>query len=1240
MDPVESSDPPPPPRRRKSSRWLWAIALVLPVVVAVLTQLEAAQFVDGYLIEGMPWDVGKLDVIADIIAPLWALSFIVIAALNRRLLDRFEPDPSFAPTSRLGRTLGTSAWVRRSTWVVTGGSVLLILLAYTREWERFGEQPGMGWYVVVLLATIALSALPLWWVRLDVERSLREPLQRSGAMAAIDQYLFTAGSAGRVRWSQLVALAGVTAIAAWLALGQLDALLHGMHLTNQASYGVGSLTAVFQLDLSQKPGQVAEVVSTWSSYSAALGPQFASARSVLGQYLLIDTLVLIPSYTALIGVMLLRARKGIPPELTGRTKRSYDLLIATGLSTIAIVAVADLIENVVVWLTVDGVWGGGGLAGWAVRLIWAAAFVRTAGLILLAGGAVVLLALRRQRATGVFQALIAVRGELLVVVLLAFAFTAMPQTADVIRRWTVSVALITTVFATALAVLLQWTSSRTLHGLQRSSDVVAAGETLSPASVSIPGIDNAVSLRKLVIVVLIAAFAIQVLFTMVFDVPLGLRLGIPLALIAVLWLFGVPLPRSSFDRGDRPIADKARSRLPRILGAAVLVILGSTVIKSAIGQLVFARHGDWWLLFTLLPISVGLYRLHTRTAEKMGRAEGLILLGVGAVAVWLIIVAGDPELSPVASTWVGLMILYGALPFYYSFDPASAVSAVTRTRIRWLKVQPVLAVGVTIAGLTALGLVVFPLELAPGVGTISVILLAAMLFAAFAAALVGFAEWTRPPDILAAFRFRRTPVFVLLFVWLVLAGSSYNDVSVIEGGAVGARPGITIDDAFARWEQRNPEAATASALSGEREAVPMVFVASSGGGLRAAAWTGYVMDCVFGDGAASGCRSGRPGSPQSIMAMSGVSGGSLGLASYAGSRVGEAGDDADWVSARLGGDYMAAAMAWLAFVDAPRTFLGFAPRIGDRAAMMERALERSWRTSEGDGFLSGGIFELWHSEPEIPLMIFNGTSVTSPCRFNISVVDSNAHVPGDSCTSLLVFEGSTSELDQSAALAATQDLVDYLCPGQDLRLSTAALLSARFPVISSSGKVGAQLASCGSDPRDAYVVDGGYLEGSGAGTAMELWDHVEARVSAWNADPSRACIVPFFLQIDNGYENPGTSSGGRPREALVPITALVGSQFGRMANAREQAAIEFDQPFVSGGARLVVQRDGAPVGSRYARLVTRAHPGVQAPLGWTLSDASIDDLKSQLLIGENQRELAEVGSWLDGHLTCDIEVQS
>lgn len=398
-------------KSRRSRLPLWAAAVLLPLVVAAFVQLEAVQTVEGHLIEGLPWNVGKWDVIADIFSPAWAIAIIVLAALNRRLLDRFDPDPDFSPKSALGRYFGTETWVRRSTWIASGGAVLLVVLSYTREWEKFGETPNAFWFVLVLLGTLAMLMVPWLWVRLDLEKAARQAMRESRAVATVYRYLLEPDDAGHARWAQLVALAALTSLAAWIALGQLDALLRGMHLTNNVSYGVAALSDVAQLDLSRKPAEVADVVTTWLTYSSGLGSQFATARSVLGQYLLIDSIVLMPSYVILIGVLLIKARTASPPDLVGRPRRSYDLLITAGMSTLIIVAIADLVENLFTWIVVSSIWEGASVTDWSVRLMWAGSLVRTMGLVLLAAGTVVILGLRRQRFGGVAQSLIAVRGE-------------------------------------------------------------------------------------------------------------------------------------------------------------------------------------------------------------------------------------------------------------------------------------------------------------------------------------------------------------------------------------------------------------------------------------------------------------------------------------------------------------------------------------------------------------------------------------------------------------------------------------------------------------------------------------------------------------------------------------------------------------------------------------------------------------------------------------------------------------
>jgi len=55
---------------------------------------------------------------------------------------------------------------------------------------------------------------------------------------------------------------------------------------------------------------------------------------------------------------------------------------------------------------------------------------------------------------------------------------------------------------------------------------------------------------------------------------------------------------------------------------------------------------------------------------------------------------------------------------------------------------------------------------------------------------------------------------------------------------------------------------------------------------------------------------------------------------------------------------------------------------------------------------------------------------------------------------------------------------------------------------------------------------------------------------------------------------------------------------------------------------------------RVAHIYPRAHPGSKAPLGWTLSESSMDDLRRQLQTDANRLEIAKVREWFSAGLTC------
>ena len=168
-----------------------------------------------------------------------------------------------------------------------------------------------------------------------------------------------------------------------------------------------------------------------------------------------------------------------------------------------------------------------------------------------------------------------------------------------------------------------------------------------------------------------------------------------------------------------------------------------------------------------------------------------------------------------------------------------------------------------------------------------------------------------PPSAIRALRLRRIPFLTLLVAWSVGVGFSdrdggYHNVR-LEPDTRAARPAErsaeTLDSAFDRWLGEQ-----------EGDVTPLVFVAASGGGIRAAYWTAVVLDCIV---ESAGC-DGEPLPPDPIFVASGVSGSSLGLAAFA-AHLRQDGSER-WRES-LEGDMLSPTIAWALFVDAPNAFL-------------------------------------------------------------------------------------------------------------------------------------------------------------------------------------------------------------------------------------------------------------------------------------------------------------------------------
>ncbi|MEV6825963.1 hypothetical protein [Amycolatopsis sp. NPDC051102] len=421
-------------------------------------------------------------------------------------------------------------------------------------------------------------------------------------------------------------------------------------------------------------------------------------------------------------------------------------------------------------------------------------------------------------------------------------------------------------------------------------------------------------------------------------------------------------------------------------------------------------------------------------------------------------------------------------------------------------------------------------------------------------------ERYKVPSGLLFLGFSRTPASLLLVVVFVVSslGPLNDGSSHAAYHTAGPAPAGAGADLGTRWTQWKG----ANCVDRKSGVVPLVLVASPGGGQRAAYWTASSLTRLVGtERARPGCPGGTKAS--AVFALGGASGGSLGNTEWVAAL---GGGTADWYrQALLAHDYLSDPFAWMLTVDLARAVVGFPGP--DRARRLEERWERSQPALAQDFFTQD------------PLLLLTGTQVESGCRLNISAL--RLVQRGDVCGAIAAGAGAP----------ATADLLDYVCdragkPAGTLSRSTAALLSARFPYVSPS----AQLYRCDDGARIADV-DGGYADNTGIDSMLALWQRLEPLVAAHNRTGAGATVVPVFVMLDNHYRTVASAvPPARTQELFVPPSTRDRTDQLDDLIAEQRARAAFTGPVPgragpacglgSGGSRFVAVRPAKSPGSR------------------------------------------------------------
>jgi hypothetical protein len=464
----------------------------------------------------------------------------------------------------------------------------------------------------------------------------------------------------------------------------------------------------------------------------------------------------------------------------------------------------------------------------------------------------------------------------------------------------------------------------------------------------------------------------------------------------------------------------------------------------------------------------------------------------------------------------------------------------------------------------------------------------------------------------------RIPVIRLLacFALLFSAWNENHPVRYLDGAVP---PRTSLADHFAEWvdarlHDRLAVARTAADSARAVDSIPMVLVAASGGGLRAAYWSGIAL-AVLQDS--------EPSFARHVFAISGVSGGSLGSALFVAlvhdahpavaparvpcTIVDSAATYRRCVQRYMRDDFLSPVLAKLVGPDFVQRFFPYPVEAADRSIALEDSWKSSYRTLTARATFDSGIVQLGVdsvARTSVPALFLNATHVETGRRYVASTL-----------------------AQFTSTLRDSRDIVGQL--SHDLSLATAVHNSARFPYVSPAGHL---------DRHDGQelgrVVDGGYFENSGLVTLKEIYD----AVMQWN-ETSAAKIAPTVVYLCNDPIECSTPAGRNAsadsvttthatwaNEIAGPIRALLDTRSARGSLAKAQFVETLEAP------TQLIELDvcgllRAPPGSVSDSARVRNLPDVDQrkrdrvvspPLGWLLSqqardwmDASLGDRPSE-----------------------------
>jgi hypothetical protein len=371
------------------------------------------------------------------------------------------------------------------------------------------------------------------------------------------------------------------------------------------------------------------------------------------------------------------------------------------------------------------------------------------------------------------------------------------------------------------------------------------------------------------------------------------------------------------------------------------------------------------------------------------------------------------------------------------------------------------------------------------------------------------------------------PLFLVL-AGLIAVFSFFNGNKNVRLVNTSADPGIKITNYYNLWY---PKAGASVSATDTRK--PLVIVLSEGGGIRAAYWSAQFLARIHRD---------YPHFRNYLFCISGVSGGSFGATVFDSlldyydhhSQESQGSEPPKSVMQQnitdiVGKDFLSPTIACMFTREAVQLMVPFPIHSFDHAKVFEETWELTWQNvMMGDSTFGVPFLSLWRNN-SIPPVFLNVTQVEN----GYPVVVSNLKLDAN-----LISKPDSAPMDNQSDFYLPRDFYNDILndASSDVRISTASLLSARFPYVGPAGTL------TGKNGNNIGLVDGGYFDNTGANTAYQVllnlkeWYEKEKNLSIY-----RTNIKPVIVYLKNGMQTADKKTSGQTMlyQLFAPIDTFM-----------------------------------------------------------------------------------------------------